>query len=78
MRTLLAGFAVLAAVGVAGCGGGSPAKTSIAASPPTARSVCEEGFRELETIDRDKLTPEASVFGRLIAEAAQERLSRSS
>jgi hypothetical protein len=31
-----------------------------------------EGFRELETIDRHKLVPQASVFGRLIAEAARE------
>jgi hypothetical protein len=58
-------------MGTTGCGGGSPAKT-VAAASPTARSVCEEGFRELETIDHHKLVPEASVIGRLIAEAAQE------
>jgi hypothetical protein len=72
MRTCLAGLAVLMAAGIAGCDSGSHAKTAIAASPPTAHSVCKEGFRELETIDRHKLVPEASVFGRLIAEAARE------
>lgn len=72
MRTCLAGLAVLTAAGIAGCGSGSHAKTAIAASPPTAHSVCKEGFRELETIDRHKLVPEPSVFGRLIAEAARE------
>ena len=70
MRMGLAGLAVLTAVGIAGCGDGSPTKASVASAPVTARSVCEEGFRELETIDRHKLVPEASVFGRLIAEAA--------